>query len=169
MFRLTQNNLTALTVPIDILNTDRSGLSEVSVAAGQLLIAFIAPPWGDALNKTTGLDLRHTKPPITEIVDFLLHAFAHTRLLCAIQIHETVNTEALAELTSRFDWSASRVYDLNAAGENHGVLHGARGSTPAKDPQHVAPGNRRRPGAGKTTVLLAQQARTSRAGGRAPR
>jgi len=37
------------------------------MAQDQLLMRFIAPPWGDALNKSTGLDLRRTTPPITEI------------------------------------------------------------------------------------------------------
>jgi hypothetical protein len=131
VFRLTQQNLAALGLPIDILNTDyRSGLAGVSVAADQLLITFIAPPWGDALNKTRGLDLRRTTPPIAEIVDFLLQAFAQSRLLCAVQVYETVEPVSLAELKSRFDWSALRVYGLNAPGENHGILLGAKGWTP---------------------------------------
>jgi len=130
VFRLTQQNLLALTLPIDILNTDyRSGLSSAQVAADQLLITFIAPPWGDALNKTTGLDLGRTTPPITQIVDFLLHAFAHTRLLCPIQIYETVDPVSLVG-QSRFDWSELRIYNLNAPGENHGVLLAGSGWTP---------------------------------------
>lgn len=131
VFRLTQQNLAALALPIDILNTDyRSGLSGVSVTPDQLLITFIAPPWGNALSKTSGLDLRHTTPPITEIVDFLLQAFAHSRTLCAIQVYETVDAASMEEVKSRFDWSALRVYGLNAPGENHGILLGAKGWTP---------------------------------------
>jgi hypothetical protein len=128
VFRLTRHNLAALAMPVDILNTDyRSGLTDLSLAADQLLITFVAPPWGDALNVTHGLDLRRTTPPITEIVDVLLHAFAHNPILCAIQVHETVDPVSLAEVTSLFDWSALRVYDLNAPGENHGILLGAKG------------------------------------------
>jgi hypothetical protein len=131
VFRFTQRNLAALALSIDVLNTDyRSGLSGLSVAASQLLITFIAPPWGDALSKISGLDLRRTAPPVTEIVDFLLHAFAHNPLLCAIQVYETVEPASMAELKSRFDWSALRVYGLNAPGENHGILLGAKGWTP---------------------------------------
>jgi hypothetical protein len=131
VFRLTQHNLEALALPIDIVNTDYgSGLSGVSVAANQLLITFIAPPWGDALNRISGLDLRHTTPPIIEIVDFLFNAFAHSRHLCAIQVHEIVHPASLADLKSRFDWSALRLYGLNAPGENHGILLGAKGWTP---------------------------------------
>jgi hypothetical protein len=131
VFRLTWRNLAALGLPIDVLNTDyMSGLTEASVAADQLLITFIAPPWGDALDKTSGLDLRRTTPPITDIVDFLLHRFSQSRLLCAIQVHEIIDSDALAELKTRFDWSALRVYNLNAPGENHGMLVGTKGWTP---------------------------------------
>lgn len=131
VFRLTRRNLEALAWPIDLLNTDyRSGLTEVSVGADQLLITFIAPPWGDALDKTSGLDLRRTTPPITEIVDFLFGSLMENRLLCAIQVYETVHPDSLAELKMRFDWSALRVYGLNAPGENHGILLGTRGWTP---------------------------------------
>ena len=92
VFRLTQQNLAILALRIDIMNTDyRSGLTRVTVAENQLVIGFIAPPWGDALNKSDGLDLRHTAPPIAEIVDFLFQALADNPLLCAIQVHETVD------------------------------------------------------------------------------
>jgi len=131
VFRLTQQNLAALALPIDILCTDyRSALTSVSVAADQLLMMFIAPPWGDALSKTYGLDLRRTTPPIAEIVDFVLHAFANNLLLFAVQVYETVTPASLAELKLRFDWSGVRVYGLNAPGENHGILLGTRGWTP---------------------------------------
>jgi hypothetical protein len=125
VFQQTQGNLAALTLPIDIVNTDYlSGLADARVARDQLLIAFIAPPWGDALGRTSGLDLRRTAPPITDVVDFLVDRFGQNRLLCAVQVYETVDAGSLAELTRRFDWSRLRVYDLNAPGENHGVLLG---------------------------------------------
>jgi aminopeptidase-like protein len=38
---------------------------------------------------------------------------------------------SLAELRPRFDWSALRVYGLNARGENHGILLGTRGWMPS--------------------------------------
>lgn len=126
VFRITHQNLEILGLPIGILNTDyRSGMAEVSVTVDQLLIAFIAPPWGDALGKTCGLDLRRTTPPINEIVNFL-DAFTQTRLLCVIQVYEQVDGSSLAELQSRFDWSALHVYALNAPGENHGILVGSK-------------------------------------------
>jgi len=131
VFRLTRQNMAALALPIDILNTDYlSGLTDVSVSPDELLIAFIAPPWGDALGRTSGLDLRRTTPPITEIVDFLLQRFSQNHLLCAIQVYEIVLPVSLVELRARFDWSALRIYALNAPGQNHGILLGTKGWAP---------------------------------------
>ena len=31
-------------------------------------MAFLAPPWADALSAATGLDLSRTKPPIRKII-----------------------------------------------------------------------------------------------------
>lgn len=131
VFRLTRRNLATLGLPIDIVNADYvSGLAGASVEADQLLITFIAPPWGHALNKTSSLDLRRTTPPITEIVDLLLQSAGQNRLLCAIQVHETVDARSLAELKTRFDRSALHIFGLNAPGENHGILLGTKGWTP---------------------------------------
>jgi hypothetical protein len=103
-----------------------TGLSILTTAQDQLLIAFMAPPWGDALNKSTGLDLRRTTPPITEIVDFLIGVAGKNPLLCATQIYEILDQESLAELLPRFSWSGKRMYDLNAPGQNHGLFIGTR-------------------------------------------
>ena len=115
----------------EVCNRDyRAGLSNLTVTPDQLVIAFIAPLWGDALNKSTGLDLRYTTPPITEIVDFLIGIVGKNPLLCAIQVYETLNPASLVELTSLFSWSAQRMYGLNAPGQNHGLLMGTRGWVP---------------------------------------
>jgi len=45
-------------------------------------------------------------------------------LLLGDQKRNAERAGAPAELTRRFDWSRLRVYDLNARGENHGVLLG---------------------------------------------
>ena len=134
VFQLTRQNLAALGLPIEVLNTDfLTALGSAVVAHDQLLVAFIAPPWGDALQRGLGLDLRRTRPPIAEIVDFLSDTFGQNRLLCGIQVFETVDAVSLAELKSRFDWSALRIYHLNAPGENHGLLLGTRGWVPQAD------------------------------------
>lgn len=135
VFHLTIRNLAAVGSPIDVVNTDyQSGLANATVPADQLLITFIAPPWGDALSRISGLDLRSTTPPITEIVDFLVDSFGRNRLLCAIQVYETVDPVSLAELKARFDWSVMRVYRLNAPGGNQGILLGTRAWVPRSEP-----------------------------------
>jgi hypothetical protein len=75
-------------------------------------------------------DRQRTTPPIAEIVDVLVERFGENRLLCAIQVYETVDVASLTELKARFDWSALRVYGLNAPAENHGILLGTRGWAP---------------------------------------
>jgi hypothetical protein len=131
VFRLTRQNIAALALPIKIVNTDYlSGLTGISAEPDDLLIPFIAPPWGDAFDRTSGLDLRRTTPPIVEIVDVLLHRFSESRFLCAIQVHEIVDPGTMAEVRSRFEWSSLRVYGLNAPGQNSGILLGTKGWAP---------------------------------------
>src|SRR5215471_13376413 len=123
VFALTQKNLAALGLPIDLLNVDyRSALSGVSPAPGQLVVAFIAPPWGDALDPASGLDLRRTYPPIPEITERFSTHFARNPILFVIQVHETVNRTSLDEISAGFDWTSLRIYDLVARGSNHGIL-----------------------------------------------
>src|SRR6266851_2126430 len=132
VFQLTRKNIAALELPIDILNFDYlSGLNGVSVAPGELLITFIAPPWGNAFDSASGLDLQRTRPPITDIVDFLLHRFSRHRLLCVIQVYEIVAPVSMVEVRARFDWSTVRIYELNVRGQNHGILLGTKGWAPA--------------------------------------
>jgi hypothetical protein len=130
VFQLTSRNLAILNLSIEISNRDyKAGLSTLTMAQDRLLIAFIAPPWGGALNKRTGLDLRRTIPPITEIVDFLITIAGNNPLLCAIQVYETLDPSE-AELIPRFSWSTRRMYGLNAPGQNHGLFMGTRGWVP---------------------------------------
>ena len=127
VFELSQRNIAALELPIEILNTDyRSGLAHVSLGSDNFLIAFIAPPWGAALSSTTGLDLDATTPAVAEIVDSLIDRFPGSRMLCAIQIYEMMNAESVVSVRRRFDWSKTALYRLNAPGQNHGVLLGTR-------------------------------------------
>jgi hypothetical protein len=42
------------------------------------------------------------------------------------QIHETIDQGSLAEVSGKFDWSALKLYTLNEAGKNHGVLLGTK-------------------------------------------
>jgi hypothetical protein len=130
VFQLTARNLEALRLPVKVVNSDYLAvISREAVSTEELIVAFIAPPWGEAL-KDSGLDLRGTQPPITETVAILQRAFGGKRLLCAIQVHEVIDPGSLAELKPRFDWSALRVYDLNLPGQNHGVFLGTKGWVP---------------------------------------
>lgn len=140
VFKLTRDNLGILELDIEILNSDYlAGLRSLHPAHDQLLVMFIAPPWGDALSKESGLNLRRTDPPIADIVEILLQQFPLNRLLFAIQAYERVEPDSLRDLQQQFDWSALRVYGLNAPGENHGVLLGTKGWSP-KEPLRRAPG-----------------------------
>jgi 16S rRNA G966 N2-methylase RsmD len=131
VFELTKRNLAALALPVEILNADYlSGLARMPLATDHLVVAFIAPPWGNALSRTSGLDLRRTTPPVAEIVDAMFDRFRGYPLVCAIQVYETVDPESLLELKRRFDWSTIDLYRLNPAGQNHGVLLGTKGWTP---------------------------------------
>jgi hypothetical protein len=67
---------------------------------------------------------------VTDIVDFLLHRFPHNQLLCVIQVYECVVPDSMGELKARFDWSTERIYDLNAPGQNHGIVLGTKGWIP---------------------------------------
>lgn len=123
VFALTKKNLAALALPVEILNIDYgSALSRLSPYAGQLVVAFIAPPWGDALDPSSGLDLRRTYPPIPDVTERLVTHFAANPILLVIQVHETVSKVSLREIASGFDWSTLVIYDLLAKGGNHGVL-----------------------------------------------
>jgi len=131
VFRLTQQNLAALSWPVGFLNVDfQSGLAAVTPSADQLVIVFVAPPWGDALDMTSGLDLARTKPPIGEIIDLLAQRFRGTPLLCAIQVFEQIERASLEAVQSRFNWSRLLKYTLNAPGHNHGLLLGTKSWSP---------------------------------------
>jgi hypothetical protein len=135
VFAITRRNLDAVTLPLQIVNTDYAGgLAGLDAAEHQLVVAFVAPPWGEALNLASGLDLRRTSPPITAIVDLLTGRYPRNPLLCAIQIHEKFDPASASDLSTRFDWYQTRIYDLNAAGENHGILIGTRSWNPAISP-----------------------------------
>jgi hypothetical protein len=130
VFELTARNIAAFALPVEFFNTEyESGLARVSASADDLIVAFIAPPWGDALGPA-GLDLRRTTPPVGSIVGVLTDRFPGNRLLFAIQIYEVTDGDSLHAVSRHFDWSATRVYTLNAPGENHGVLLGTRRWTP---------------------------------------
>jgi hypothetical protein len=126
VFNLTKSNLGALQLPIELRNSDyRSALNTVTPAPQQLIVAFVAPPWGDALDPVSGLDLRRTYPPVSQIAEHFSREFPSSPLLLVIQVHETVTKDSLRDLATHFDWHDLKIYDLVAPGTNHGILIGA--------------------------------------------
>jgi 16S rRNA G966 N2-methylase RsmD len=132
VFRLTRANLSTMGLDIDLRHDGYDhGIRAIGDPDADLLIVFVAPPWGRALDPESGLDLRRTQPPVTDVVDVTTSALGQHKLLIAIQIHETVEPSSLAELTVRFPWFATMIYDLNIPGQNAGLLLATHGWTPA--------------------------------------
>ncbi len=127
IFDMTARNLALLNAPIRLFHGDfRTLLSEWRFPAGKRIVAFLAPPWADALNAETGLDLGQTKPPIGEIIDAFERVYADNPLLYVIEVHERLVPEPLTALRERFEWSDVRIYDLAGPTGRHGVLLGTR-------------------------------------------
>jgi hypothetical protein len=132
IFEIAKRNLSLLDMDIELANGDYTSLlRNYRFPLDRLIIVNVAPPWGDALNKITGLDLRLTKPPITEIVDSIDEFYKEHPILWVTQVHQTIDSISLADLKKRFDWSALRIYDINVEGMKHGVLLGTSRWEPA--------------------------------------
>ena len=128
VYELTARNLEILRVPVRVENSEyRSVLAREAHAKEQLIIAFIAPPWGKALDPNGGLDLLATLPPIPDIVANLQSTFSAKRVLCAIQVTEFVEPTSFQVVRGNFDWTSLRIYQLNAPGHNHGIILGTKG------------------------------------------
>jgi hypothetical protein len=126
---LTCTNLALLPAPIEYHCVDYAvGLAAVDARPDQLIICFVAPPWGAALDPHRGLDLSVTTPPVAHVIDTVSGRFAHHRVLFAVQIYEHTVAESLDELRPRFDSMSRCDYRLTAAGTNHGIVLGASGS-----------------------------------------
>lgn len=128
VFELTRKNLAIMSLAINVAHDSyEQGLRRLSVRDGELVILFISPPWGEALDPVAGLDLRYTTPPVAQIVDLASAVFHPRKLLFGIQAYETVNSDALAEVTARFQSWAFHVYDVNPRAQNPGLLLGTVG------------------------------------------
>jgi hypothetical protein len=130
--RLTRQNLALIGSPVEVTNVDyAAGLADLVVTEDELVIVFVAPPWGKALDPISGLDLRRTEPPIAEIVDVLMGRFPRNPLLLAVQVFETVEPDSLEDLVRRCEWWVHRSYQLDQAGKNHGLVLATQGWTPS--------------------------------------
>lgn len=127
VYELTKRNIANLDRTIELQHGDyQSLLDRHDLPRDHTIIVFVAPPWGTALDEAKGLDLRRTEPPITEIVTQIGQTYSDHCILFAIQVYEKVNSDSLADLEVNFDWSKLLIYDLNVAGQNHGILLGAK-------------------------------------------
>ena len=131
VYDLTKRNISGLDRKIELIHCDYEALLDGHrFPTDHGLIVFVAPPWGAALDETEGLDLRRTEPPIIEVIGRIARTYSAYKLLFAVQVYEKVNPDSLADLRQLVDWSELRVYDINAAGRNHGLLLATRGWKP---------------------------------------
>jgi hypothetical protein len=127
IFEMSQRNIASLAGPIRLFNGDyRALLAEHRAPDGHRLVAFLAPPWGDALSADTGLDLGRTKPPIREIISDFERNYPDTPILYVVEVHERLVPEPVAALRGTFEWSELTIYDLAGPTGRHGVLLGTR-------------------------------------------
>ena len=127
VYSVSSKNLSLVGARIELVHEDyETGVKRLAVPSDELVIVFVAPPWGGALREETGLDLRRTQPPVGEIVDFMARAFSKHKILYAIQVYEALDRGSLEEVESRFDSTSLHIYRINAPGKNHGVLLGTR-------------------------------------------
>jgi len=130
VFELTRKNVSGLDRTIELNNGDYASLlMRHDLPPGHAIVVFVAPPWGTALDEDKGLDLRRTEPPITQIVALFAKTWPDRKLLFAIQVYEKVEPNSLEDLKAHLDWSRLKIYDLNSAGRNHGILLGGKGWT----------------------------------------
>jgi hypothetical protein len=131
VFELTLRNLAALDLRIELVHGDYVRLvEERRVPEDRGIVAFVAPPWGTALDEVQGLDLGRTKPPISEVIEQIARQFPKQNILFATQIYEKVSAPSLTQLQTRLDWTELRIYDINEKGRNHGILLGTKGWAP---------------------------------------
>lgn len=127
IFEMSRRNIASLGAPIRLFNGDyRTLLGQQRVPVGQHLVAFLAPPWADALSAATGLDLGRTRPPISEIIADFERVYPETPILYVVEVHERLVAEPLAALRAGFDWSELSIYDVGGPTGRHGVLLGTR-------------------------------------------
>jgi hypothetical protein len=131
VFELTRKNLRIMGLAIEVAHKGYvPGLKRLTIRDDELVIMFVSPPWGAALDVEHGLDFSRTTPPIPEIVDLARAVFRRRRLLFAIQAYELLNRDSLKDLTARFQWSELHVYDINVQAKNPGLLLGTVGWSP---------------------------------------
>lgn len=127
IFEMSTRNIASLGAPIRLINGDfRDLLGEHRFPPSHRIVAFLAPPWADALDRRTGLDLARTRPPIAEIVEAFEQVYPGQPILYVVEVHDRLVPGPLAALRDGFEWSDLHVYDLPGPTGRHGVLLGTR-------------------------------------------
>ena len=127
IFDMTTRNIASLNAPIRLVHGDyRVLLDRYRHPTGHRIVAFLAPPWADALSAESGLDLSRTKPPVGDIVDDLERVYPDAPILYVVEVQENLVPESLAALRDRFDWSQLSTYDIAGPTGRHGVLLGTK-------------------------------------------
>jgi hypothetical protein len=97
VFELTHRNLIVLSQRVTLVRGDYEGpLPQQHVPEDRGIVAFVAPPWGSALDEVEGLDLRRTAPPIAQVIEHITRQFQTQKILFATQVYEKVSTTSLA-------------------------------------------------------------------------
>jgi hypothetical protein len=123
VFEMSARNIASLDASIRLFNGDyRQLLGEHRFPPGNRIVAFLAPPWADALSVETGLDLGRTKPPIAEVVADIGRTYPDVPILYIVEVHERVVPAPLAVLRAGFEWSELNIYALAGPTGRHGVL-----------------------------------------------
>jgi hypothetical protein len=127
----TQRSVALLDLPIEVRHEPyERGIRDVQVEEDELVVVFVAPPWGDALDEYGELDLRRTTPPVAEVVGRVAATFGTRRLLLAVQLYERVEPGSLADVAGDCDWSSRETYGIDPPGQNHGLLLGTLSWSP---------------------------------------
>jgi hypothetical protein len=125
VYELTASNVARLDRSIKLLKGDYLALLDACRPPMEnLLIVFVAPPWGGALDEDTGLDLRETTPPVADIVGLISGKYLTNKIVFAVQVYEKTTPDSLADIKKTLEWSSLCIYDINAHGRNHGILLG---------------------------------------------
>jgi hypothetical protein len=124
---MTARNIASLNAPVRLVQGDyRALLGEYRFPVANRIVAFLAPPWADALNAETGLDLGRTKPPVRDIIDDFELVYPNNPILYVVEVHERLVPKPLAALRNMFEWSELNIYDLAGPTGRHGVLLGTK-------------------------------------------
>jgi predicted RNA methylase len=125
VFELTRQNLAIVGLEVELSHEPfETALPRTSVDEDELVVVFVAPPWGNALDPVDGLDVSRTAPPVVEVVELARESFHRNKIIVAVQLYETVVANSLDAVASFCDWTARKTYDIDLAGRNHGLLLG---------------------------------------------